>query len=817
MEIACAFVLLVFISSSHASNYKTPWRLRLHRTEDFERFLKSSKLYNCNPILLEDILYPFVSKNCYVILRNYLQMDFSETSIPMITQYMEPRHTRLNKKSINWIAAKYRSDNVPSEARAVLLRQNCSSRFFTTFSSWAICVTLNVTEWFMYARPGNCKITVEYVLPDYMLYNSDYYYPPSETFLKKWVLSVPQIYIFLPTTNPISELLNSRQSTSEVSDWVYTFSVKYFHQARTIFQFMVIVQFSTQRLTKRGESQLSVYQLRNTDLKPYLITHSNWTKLSKTNFGILDLTEDQHEWSMFPEDRGSVVRMEPGIYRFLLYCSNYARLRSIHQSAMLEQRLDRLLDAYAHMLQLLMGNFTYPVNVTHSCNFFGEIRRFANDGLQEKLNYLPKLNLVNYDDKGNISEFPIILLNKTLSNIRFVGCGYRGNSEFELSQLLIVFDAKVWIVLCGICVYVSLVISELQSRHSLERLEASVFEIYKVFIEQGNPFQDKALSSLQLRVISISALFVGIVLSNAYKSHNVYKMVQPRTPMTYDSVDDLIAANFTLYSRLGYVNMGLGSGQTVEWKTPYLVQYGSKPDIVTVFLSPVWVPRVILRLESIRYRFGQMILNHPTNSIGSHPNATRLLSDSLEFLKSSKGSANNTSQKKIQSFYMNHEENGLLNELCSCRKSAVFLPEILAVKYFKAARNAGFGKVSIGKQVFEESPVGINFRGMIPRSVTDRITSLLQSGVQQYWEGLFSFDVNKQFSSNNIEVVPVPLKGNILIIFALGFTGLLFSTVVFFFECWMSGNMYTYTYRYLISVMKNFFKWIVRIAQACRD
>lgn len=283
MEIVSAFVLLVFISSSHASDYRTPRKYRFHRIEDFERFLKSSKFYNFNPIILEDIFYPFVSKHCYVILRNYLHMDFGQTSIPIITQYLEPRHSEVKKKSINWLAAKYRSENVPSEARVILRRRNCSSRFFSTFFSWAICVTLNVTEWFMYARPGNCKITLEYMLPDYMLYNSDYYYPPPETILEKWVVSVPQIYIFLPTTNPISELLNSRQSTSQVSDWVYSLSVKYFHQARTIFQFMVIVQFSTQRWTKRDESHLYIYQLRNTDWKPYLITHSSWTQISKTN------------------------------------------------------------------------------------------------------------------------------------------------------------------------------------------------------------------------------------------------------------------------------------------------------------------------------------------------------------------------------------------------------------------------------------------------------------------------------------------------------------------------------------------------------
>lgn len=45
-------------------------------------------------------------------------------------------------------------------------------------------------------------------------------------------------------------------------------------------------------------------------------------------------------------------------------------------------------------------------------------------------------------------------------------------------------------------------------------------------------------------------LLAGLVISNAFKSENVYKVVTPRKPISYYDVDELIQDNFTVHSRI---------------------------------------------------------------------------------------------------------------------------------------------------------------------------------------------------------------------------------------------------------------------------
>ncbi len=47
-------------------------------------------------------------------------------------------------------------------------------------------------------------------------------------------------------------------------------------------------------------------------------------------------------------------------------------------------------------------------------------------------------------------------------------------------------------------------------------------------------------------------LLAGLVLSNAFKSENMYKIVIPRHHLSYDNVDELLQDDFQLYSRIWY-------------------------------------------------------------------------------------------------------------------------------------------------------------------------------------------------------------------------------------------------------------------------
>ncbi len=46
----------------------------------------------------------------------------------------------------------------------------------------------------------------------------------------------------------------------------------------------------------------------------------------------------------------------------------------------------------------------------------------------------------------------------------------------------------------------------------------------------------------------------GLVLSNAFKNENVYKIVLPRGQISYYNIDELIEDNVTVYSRIQSFN-----------------------------------------------------------------------------------------------------------------------------------------------------------------------------------------------------------------------------------------------------------------------
>lgn len=53
-----------------------------------------------------------------------------------------------------------------------------------------------------------------------------------------------------------------------------------------------------------------------------------------------------------------------------------------------------------------------------------------------------------------------------------------------------------------------------------------------------------------MRFLMSGTLLSGLVISNAFKSENVYNIVLPRSQISYYKVDELVEDNVTLYSRI---------------------------------------------------------------------------------------------------------------------------------------------------------------------------------------------------------------------------------------------------------------------------
>lgn len=274
-----------------------------------------------------------------------------------------------------------------------------------------------------------------------------------------------------------------------------------------------------------------------------------------------------------------------------------------------------------------------------------------------------------------------------------------------------------------------------------------------------------------------------IVLSNAYKNRNVYRMTQPRTPMTYDTVDQLLDENFNMYSRLGQVEYFTQYWPRFKWTTTYIDVASIHDTLRTHFSVEYRSVNVFYALELIQYGMRNHVQKLLNAKVRQVVDFEKFLRRSLENLITANLKTYKKAPEILRSEYMAMEENRLLEELSSCKKTVVFLPEVIAVKYMKNARSMNHHeKVTIGKQVFQQPPIGLDFRGIVLRSVIERINMAQQSGIIQYWKNLFTFDVEKETFVKHVEVVPAPLHGNILVIFVLQFAGSGLSILVFFIE-----------------------------------
>ncbi len=71
---------------------------------------------------------------------------------------------------------------------------------------------------------------------------------------------------------------------------------------------------------------------------------------------------------------------------------------------------------------------------------------------------------------------------------------------------------------------------------------------YKILLEQGNPFPCNFDKDIKMRFLMSGALLSGVVISNCYKSEDLYKIVLPREEVPYRNIDELIEDKISIYT-----------------------------------------------------------------------------------------------------------------------------------------------------------------------------------------------------------------------------------------------------------------------------
>lgn len=91
----------------------------------------------------------------------------------------------------------------------------------------------------------------------------------------------------------------------------------------------------------------------------------------------------------------------------------------------------------------------------------------------------------------------------------------------------------------------------------------NLISVLQVMLEQGNPISQSISDTFHFRWVTGCLLLMGIVLSNAYKSTNIYNIVVPRKPILYNFLNELVRDNFQVYTRS--IGMFLERGHLYEY------------------------------------------------------------------------------------------------------------------------------------------------------------------------------------------------------------------------------------------------------------
>lgn len=176
---------------------------------------------------------------------------------------------------------------------------------------------------------------------------------------------------------------------------------------------------------------------------------------------------------------------------------------------------------------------------------------FAEDGDSELWvmppNFIIRVSYQNY--RSSLYVFPYYITN-TVNSMRFVGCGVQSMSSIDFTQLTNIFDQFTWMSVILTTLIIPVFMKML---HGNNELVNYVISVLKIFLEQGNPFKITILGNSQTRCVIGLLLFVGIMLTNAYKNTKIYNLVIPRKPILYKYFDELLHDQFQILARPSHI------------------------------------------------------------------------------------------------------------------------------------------------------------------------------------------------------------------------------------------------------------------------
>lgn len=445
-------------------------------------------------------------------------------------------------------------------------------------------------------------------------------------------------------------------------------------------------------------------------------------------------------------------------------------------SAMILSTPEKLVaEAHARIWLSIMGNFTLK-NSPYGPTICSKSGLTANPSTATTWQIL--FSMQPYPKE--LHKFPYYTQDD-LRTLHFVTCGYRGFSEIPFSELINVFDKWIWILIVVVIGSV-MVPLKILSESEIELRKRWIAPL-KILLDQGDPFLERATISKAdaLRWVIGFYLLVGIVISNAYKSNNVYKMISPRKPIPYETVRELLQDNFTVYTRVIDLHVFGSQGvkplnllnQLKNSQGPYDYMHRGKVTVVAVSEIAEAMKTYLMSLRHLYNRLLQMPRMDQSKMAKSGVLSTSIINSvishqiniTLQKAILLRGEITADFVSKERQMLVEAQEEFYLRDLKKCNRAAIILPKELGHKYKLPHVYTG--------QEESYTDVGWSFTltgGALPPYLPKSIKSIHENGIWKRWSRLFT--TVSVADSGNSEVRAGSMGGNVVIVFLVWLTGM---------------------------------------------
>lgn len=481
-------------------------------------------------------------------------------------------------------------------------------------------------------------------------------------------------------------------------------------------------------------------------------------------------------------------KREDTVLSHILACEPTSRREATLRKA---NSLEQLSNRYAESWRNVMGNYSFNVFVSNRLRICvnGKFTQIRSPGY---LNWAINLSVEQIHSThvaGMRGLYPVAL--SWPGSLQFVSCGERGYEKLPFSKLFAVFDTSTWCLLL-----LTLLAMPIPLQHHEKDWFKSFTSVIKVFLEQGEPFSPNAIqTSKKFSWFLASFMAVGLILSNAFKSTNLNKMIHPRKPLAYQNLKELVNDKFTIYTRSSTALFAA----TNIWKRgdiselPWVVQ---RHRVYQEVMPGKISVNVTSEVESFSHRRGRKNESCGALSMESKmllEKSTSLLPKTVELIQKIVSDNSDLHRKtmlleeslqlenKLEEAFLEEEEHSIFNFLTKCDKTAAMLPTYLSKQFAGKLHILGNPHVFVGEDVYFDSKIVFALNGIIPRFLIQRIQALETAGISSWLSRVTEKnDFNSELSS--IKWKEPQMSGNIAVIFVLLVAGLCLSPLCFLCE-----------------------------------